>query len=195
MSNTTFNRQSLTGHLLIAMPNLGDQRFHNAVILICADDKDGAMGLVLNQLHAEYRLPELLEGMDMIPQRAETHPKCNMPVRLGGPMESGRGFLLHSADHKPEGTIKITDELYIAGSQDSLIDLSHGHGAENNLFFLGYAGWEEGQLHDEILDNAWLTLPATAELIFNSKTETLWVEALHNLGCDPEMLSGQSGRA
>ena len=179
---------NLTGQLLIAAPDMSDSRFSKAVILIAAYDIDGAAGFVLNNRHATHRLPSLMESIELMPSDMNVHPKANMPVYNGGPMETGRGFLIHSQDAMPVGSIPIGDICAVSGSQEILLSLAKGQGALKNFFCLGYAGWEKGQLEQELKENAWLVCPATETLIFECERENLWQASLSQMGVQASAL-------
>lgn len=182
----------LTGRLLLAMPAMGDPRFHKAVIYMCAHDANGAMGLVINHALPGVDLSQLLEQLNIKQQDANIP---DAPVMSGGPVETARGFVLHSNDFKQPDTIKIDDHFSVTGTIDALRAIASGNGPEKMLFILGYAGWSPGQLDQELQQNAWLVADPDPELIFVSSPEEKWAAAIHKLGVDPGMLSGEAGRA
>ncbi len=182
----------LTGRLLLAMPAMGDPRFHKAVIYMCAHDANGAMGLVINHTLPGVDLGQLLEQLNI--RQDHGHPP-DAPVMSGGPVETARGFVLHSNDFKQADTIKIDDNFSVTGTIDALRAIASGNGPNKMLFILGYAGWSPGQLDKEIQQNAWLVADPDPELIFISSPEEKWTEAIRKLGVDPGMLSGEAGRA
>lgn len=182
----------LTGKLLIAMPSMGDPRFHRAVIFLCAHDEDGAMGLVIN-----HELPGV-EFSDLVSQlKFESDIKFDMslPVMYGGPVESARGFLLHSTDFERADTMHVAQKYGITGTVDALQDIAQGKRPKDLLFILGYAGWDAGQLDEELQQAAWLVVDADPDLIFEGDPDEKWLRAITKLGVDPAMLSGASGRA
>jgi putative transcriptional regulator len=191
MTDATRKPQYLTGQLLIAMPAMPDQRFQRSVIYICAHNPDGAMGLVINKLFGSITFPDLLEqlGIDT-PGHA-----ANMRVHFGGPVESGRGFVLHSTDFVREGTMTVDDDVALTATVDILRAIARGDGPANAVLALGYAGWGAGQLELEMQANGWLNCPADSELIFNTSIDARYDLALRSLGIEPAMLSMQAGHA
>lgn len=185
----------LTGKLLLAMPSMGDPRFHKAVIFICAHDENGAMGLVINHTMPGLELSQLLEQLKIHSEIKVDLDKISIPILSGGPVESARGFLLHSTDFVQKDTVKIDERYGITGTIDALKEIASGNGPERLLFILGYAGWSPGQLEHEIQDNAWLVADADPEIIFRAPAEEKWTLAINTLGINPAMLSGAAGRA
>ena len=180
------------GQLLIAMPMMEDPRFAHSVIYMCAHNADGAMGLVVNKELESLSFSELLEqvGIDVQP------PEKQIRVHFGGPVETGRGFVLHTADYDQGGTLTVDDAFAVtAASIDILRDIGSGAGPDRSLLALGYAGWGPGQLDAEIQANGWLHAPADPSLVFDTDIETKWQSAIAALGIDPTMLAGQSGHA
>lgn len=185
----------LTGKVLIAMPEMGDPRFRRSVVLICAYSPQGAMGLVLNHPAPDLHFRPLMQQLGI--DGADDAP--DLPVRIGGPVEPGRGFVLHqdygSDDLPPEqgGPIRLPGGLCITTTRDILEDLSSGRGPDAVLM-LGYAGWGPGQLDAEIRANGWLTGEMRDAYAFGPAAP-VWETALRDLGVDPLMLSGAAGRA
>ena len=183
----------LAGRLLLAMPAMGDPRFHKAVIYMCAHDENGAMGLVINHTLPGIDLSQLLQQLH-IPPGAQ-NKTLESPVMSGGPVETARGFVLHSNDFQQSDTIRIDNHFSVTGTIDALKAIASGDGPENMLFILGYAGWSPGQLDTEIQQNAWLVADPDPELIFGAAPDEKWTRAVKKLGVDPGMLSGDAGRA
>jgi putative transcriptional regulator len=183
----------LTGRVLVAMPAMGDPRFHRAVILLCAHDENGAMGLVLNHVLPGVDMRHLLEQLH-ITIDMDT-PLNDIPVMSGGPVENARGFILHGHDFQQDDTILISPHLAVTGTIDALRSVASGAGPEQMIFILGYAGWTEGQLEQEIQQNVWLVCDPDPDLIFNTPPEEKWNKAINSLGIDLAMLSGEAGRA
>ena len=182
----------LTGKLLIAMPGLGDPRFEKAVILVCAHSEDGSMGLIVNKPAPGVDVVDLLEQLD-IPQ-AEAGRAIR--VHFGGPVEHGRGFVLHSGDYAAnDTTLRVDNHFGMTATLDVLDKIAKGEGPETALLMLGYSGWGPGQLEAEILHNGWLTCDASPELVFAADSGTKWNNALNSLGIDPTGLSAAAGRA
>lgn len=185
--------EPLTGRLLVAMPGIGDPRFEHAVILICAHGPDHAMGLRLDRPAPGVDLAEVLRKLDVTaPASAESRS-----VRVGGPVERERGFVLHTDDWmSDDNSVAFAEGLATTATRDALAAMVDPvAGPRRAILVLGYAGWGEGQLEDEIADNIWLTADATPDLLFDQDFDTKWSRALAGLGVDAAMLSGQSGRA
>lgn len=174
----------LTGHLLIAMPQMEDQRFQRSVIYICAHNSDGAMGLVVNRLFDQLTFPDLLEQLN-IEVGARTK---QIRVHFGGPVEAGRGFVLHSDDYVRDGTMVVTSGFALTATIDILKAIALGEGPQLSILALGYAGWGPGQLDAELAQSAWLTLPVELDLIFEIPAAASWEMAIRRLGADPHLL-------
>ncbi|CUH67195.1 hypothetical protein TG4357_02866 [Thalassovita gelatinovora] len=182
----------LTGQLLIAMPGMGDPRFDRAVVLICAYSEEGAMGLIVNKPTEEVALKDMLEQLSI--DSGSSTP--DIGVHFGGPVETGRGFVLHSLDYVSSlNTLRVDNTYGLTATLDVLEELAQGRGPENVLLALGYAGWGPGQLESEIAQNGWLTCAATSDLIFGTADQAKWDAALHSLGVDALLLSADAGRA
>lgn len=182
----------LTGKLLIAMPGMGDPRFDHSVILMCAHSDEGAMGLLINKPTGDLRLADLFEQLTITP--APDARKCM--VHFGGPVEHGRGFVLHEFGyHSAISTLEISDDFAMTATLDILEDLAEGRGPSCVLVALGYAGWGPGQLEAEIAQNGWLTCDADIKLVFETANADKWECALKKLGISPLTLSADAGRA
>ncbi|MEM7172379.1 MAG: YqgE/AlgH family protein [Pseudomonadota bacterium] len=181
----------LTGQLLIAMPNMRDSRFARTVIYLCAHNEDGAMGLVINRLVGAITFPDLLSQLGI----EVTDLKEEIRVHFGGPVESGRGFVLHSGDYLQESTLQVNPRIALTATIDILRDIAQGAGPKKQLMALGYAGWGPGQLDNEIQANGWLHATADEELIFDNGLDDKWERAMAKLGVDISMLSGEAGHA
>lgn len=182
----------LTGRILLAMPSMGDPRFHKAVIYVCAHDEHGAMGLVVNHRLPGVDMKDLLKQLEIKNAEEEI---ANIPVLSGGPVETARGFVLHTPDFEQGETIKINEEFSVTGTIDALKAIADGNGPADLLFILGYSGWGAGQLDQELQENAWLILDPDKALIFDRSAEEMWDKAVEQMGIDPGMLSVVSGRA
>ena len=182
----------LEGKLLIAMPGMGDPRFEKSVIFLCAHSADGALGLIVNKPAPDLSFANLLKQLEIeVPALLR-----DVPVYFGGPVESGRGFVLHSGDYASEAsTLQVSEQFGMTSTLDVLEDLARDTGPANALLALGYAGWGPGQVEDEILQNGWLTCDASLQLVFNNDEDTKWMAALATLGVDALMLSADAGRA
>ncbi|MBQ2261218.1 MAG: YqgE/AlgH family protein [Loktanella sp.] len=183
---------SLAGKLLIAMPDMADPRFARSVIYLCAHSEEGGMGLIINKPQSQIRFAELLDQMQ-VPYAADTP---DIAVHFGGPVENGRGFVLHSDDYQSGlGTLQVADGIGMTATMDVLEDIATGRGPRLALLALGYAGWGPGQLEGEICQNGWLTCDASVDIIFGLSNERKWVGALQVLGIDPVLLSSTAGHA
>jgi putative transcriptional regulator len=185
--------QSLTGRVLVAMPGIGDPRFEHAVILICAHGPDHAMGLRLDRPAPGVTLKTVLDKLET-PALGDAAAR---PVLIGGPVEKERGFVLHTDDWmNDEASLPFGEGLAMTGTRDALIAMTDAvAGPRRSVLLLGYAGWGEGQLEEELGENVWLTADADIGLIFDDDHEAKWSRALAGLGVDAAMLSGQAGRA
>jgi len=181
----------LTGHVLVAMPQMEDPRFSRSVVYICAHTPDGAMGLVINKLVDSVTFPDLLEQLDL----ESTDENGGIHVHFGGPVETGRGFVLHSSDYVQDATLVINEQVALTATVDILKAMADGNGPNSSLLALGYAGWAPGQLDEEIQANGWLTLEADDDLIFGSKLESRWELAMAKMGIDFSKLSVAAGHA
>jgi putative transcriptional regulator len=190
---------SLEGQFLIAMPALRDGPFARSVVYMCAHREDGAMGLIVNQRADEIDFAELLTQLGIVPGE----PAIRLPPRAeavrvvrGGPVETGRGFVLHSADYgATDSTVKIADDVCLTATIDILRAIAMGTGPAQAVLALGYAGWSSGQLESEILANGWLTCPADPDLIFSADDASKYDRALAKLGVNVGMLSSDAGHA
>jgi putative transcriptional regulator len=189
----------LDGQLLIAMPVMDDPRFERSVIYLCAHSSEGAMGIIVNRPAGSIDFPGLLVQLDIIkkadqialPENAET-----MKVLKGGPVETGRGFVLHSSDFFIEdATLPIDDGICLTATVDILRAIAKGAGPKHAILALGYAGWAAGQLETEIQHNGWLHCDADPDLIFGGDAEEKYLRALRKIGIDPGMLSAEAGHA
>lgn len=190
-------RGYLDGQLLVAMPCVRDEHFERTVIYICAHSDDGAMGFVLNRAR-DMSFGELLIQLNLIePDDAILLSKEHqaLPVQAGGPVDPGRGFVLHSHDYLTDSTIPVSDDLCLTATTDILRAISGGSGPRRATMMLGYASWGAGQLEDEIFRNGWLTFPASDELVFDRNLAGMYDSVLATMGINPAMLSGTAGTA
>jgi putative transcriptional regulator len=192
-------RSYLDGQCLIAMPGMSDPRFNRSVVYLCAHSEDGAMGIIVNKPASDTRFPELLVQLDVIPpDEAIRMPSQveRVQVLRGGPVETKRGFVLHSADFFLESaTLPIDEGICLTATLDILRAIAIGSGPENAVLALGYAGWGAGQLESEIQSNGWLHCEADAGLLFDDVLDTKYARALRKLGIDPAFLSNEAGHA
>jgi putative transcriptional regulator len=183
---------SLTGQLLVAMPQMLDERFARSVVYICAhSDEAGAMGLVVNKLLGSLTLGELFTQLEI----ASSGPVKSRPVHFGGPVDAGRGFVLHTTDYNEDGTLVVNENIALTATLDILRAIAQGRGPRESLFALGYAGWGPGQLDAEIQANGWLSVAADNAIVFDLNHEGKWRRALGKLGIDLTMLSTDAGHA
>ncbi len=184
--------KSFTGQLLVAMPQMMDPRFERSVVYVCAHSGDeGAMGLVINKLLTSLTMEELLTHLKLDPERGD-RPR---PVHFGGPVEPGRGFVLHTPDYREDATLLIGDGFAVTATLDILRAIGRGQGPRRNLLALGYAGWAPGQLDAEMQANGWLSVAPDSDLVFDDDFDAKWQRALAKLGIDLSMLSTDAGHA
>lgn len=182
---------TLRGRLLIATPTIGDPRFDRTVIYMCAHSPDkGAMGLVVNKSIEGIDFRELFDQLEIDDVAIDA-----LPVLYGGPVETSRGFVLHTTDYGVDDAATVTDDVSLTATLDILRDIAAGGGPEKRILALGYSGWAPGQLEDEIKANGWLVADADNGLLFDGDLNAKWTQALAKIGVDASNLSGQSGRA
>lgn len=182
---------SLSGQLLIAMPNMLDPSFAGSVVYLCEHSGKGAMGLVINR-PTDLAIEGLLEKINVdVKSFLPTH----FPVMVGGPVASERGFVLHTEPLSWNSSLKVNDEISLTTSRDILEAVARGEAPEKWLITLGYAGWGEGQLEEELAQNAWLTVPANHEILFDTPLEERFASAFAMLGIDPALMSAAAGHA
>lgn len=182
---------SLKHHFLIAMPQMGDPNFAQTVTYICEHNDDGAMGIVINR-PIEITLGDILKHLGIAPEMEKLRDE---PVHFGGPVALERGFVLHSPQGPWDSTMNLPDGIGLTTSRDILQAIGHGAGPAKRLIALGFAGWGAGQLEQEMRDNAWLSTPASAEILFDVPAEQRWQAAASQLGVDLTLISGQAGHA
>jgi putative transcriptional regulator len=183
---------SLVGQLLVAMPQMGDPRFARSVIYLCAHSGDaGAMGLVINKVLGSLTMAELLAQLEIEPGAAAKA----RPVHFGGPVEPGRGFVLHTDDYREEATLPVAGNISVTATLEILRAIGKGRGPRQSLLALGYAGWRPGQLDAEIQANGWLSVAADEEIVFNTDHGAKRRRALAKLGVDLSTLSSDAGHA
>jgi putative transcriptional regulator len=185
------SRSSLSGQLLVAMPQMTDPRFARTVVYLCAHSAEGAMGLVVNRLIDSLSFGNLLAQLGV---EVEGAP-ADMPVHFGGPVESSRGFVLHTSDYHQDSTLVIDDEIALTATVDVLRAIARGTGPRQRVLALGYAGWAPGQLDAEIQANGWLLVPADLDLVFGRDNDSKWQQAIAKIGIDLSLLSSEVGHA
>src|SRR5256885_626168 len=191
-------RGYLDGQMLIAMPAMRDERFARSLIYVCAHSSEGAMGIVVNQPAENIKFPDLLVQLDVIPAKdlIQLPAQANVKVLKGGPVETGRGFVLHSADFFIENsTLPIDNGICLTATLDILKAIAHGEGPQSAVLALGYAGWAPGQLENEITQNGWLNCDADPELIFGQDIGGKYEKAMRKIGIDLGKLSTEAGHA
>jgi len=183
---------SLAGQLLVAMPQMQDPRFARSVVYMCAHSEDaGAMGLVINKTLGSLTMGELFAQLDITSGSSVN----SRPVHFGGPVEGGRGFVLHTTDYNEEASLAIDDNFALTATLEILRAIGEERGPRRSLFALGYAGWAPGQLDAEIQANGWLSVAADSGIIFDPDHDRKWNRALAKLGIDLTMLSSDAGHA
>ena len=181
----------LTGQLLVAMPQMRDPRFARSVIYMCAHSADGAMGLVVNRRVGSITFDDLLQQLNIGPNKRNDEIR----VHFGGPVEQGRGFVLHSSDYLQTGSLRVDDQVALTATLDILKELAAGGGPRRSLLALGYAGWGPGQLDAEIQANGWLSVSSDEALVFDADLDHKWERAIGKIGIDFSQLSGEAGHA
>ncbi|NNC48071.1 MAG: hypothetical protein HKO13_06535 [Sphingomonas sp.] len=180
----------LTGQFLLAMPGMGDPRFAQAVIVLAAHAEDGALGIGVGSLRGSLSLKHLLRQLKI------NAPECpHVPIHHGGPVEPGRGFVLHSTDWSGQDTVQISDLCNLTGTLDILKAIAHDEGPSKYVVSLGYAGWSEGQLDEEMTRHGWFAAPCDESILFDMPTKDRWAAAYRSQGIDPALLVGQTGAA
>lgn len=182
----------ISGQLLLALPGIGDPRFERSVIAMCLHDAEGAMGVAIHQPHPRVQLGDVLHEVGLETAHSAVAASA---VFVGGPVEPGRGFVLHSADYGSGGTIAIGSQWAMTGTRDILEAIAEGRGPARWLVALGYAGWVKGQLEGELHQHGWMTAPATDALLYDLPPEHRWAAAYAGLGVDVSHLSAQGGHA
>lgn len=195
---TVSRDQYLDGQLLIAMPVMTDPRFERSVIFMCAHSEEGAMGLIINRATDEISFNDLIERLEI---QGEDTPEidargADVTVHIGGPVETGRGFVLHTEDYYAENsTLAIKNGICLTATVDILKAIADGSGPRQAILTLGYAGWSPGQLESEIQANGWLNCPADGELVFETNLDNMYERALNRLGIDPSFLVTEAGHS
>lgn len=181
----------LTNQFLIAMPSLLDPNFFHCVAYICEHNQNGAMAIIINQ-PVDLTVGELMEQMDEHPTQKAI---IEQPVFRGGPVDVERGFVLHQGKAGWEASLPVTDQIFLTTSNDIITAMAAGEGPEKSLVALGYAGWDAGQLEEEIRENAWLNVPADKQIIFGTEVSTRWEAAAKLIGIDIHQLTGDAGHS
>ena len=180
----------MTGKLLLAMPGMADPRFDRAVIAMCAHDEDGALGIGIGHHRPGVRLRDLLQQLQLDPGKAP-----DLPVHHGGPVEPGRGFVIHSEDWSGQDTVAVLGVGALTGTLDVLKAIAEGRGPSRFIVALGYAGWGEGQLDDEMTRHGWFAVPANTTVLFDAEADDRWRASFEQAGIDPRLLTSEAGAA
>ena len=181
----------LANHFLIAMPSLEDGIFSKSVTFICEHDDNGALGITINR-PSEFSLADIFSQLQIATSNNEVR---NQTVLSGGPVQTDRGFIIHTPVGKWDSSLKVTDNIAVTTSQDIMQAIANNNGPEKSLLALGYAGWGPGQLEYEMSENTWLNCPATEDILFNTPIEKRWAAAAMLLGIDLQLLSNKTGHA
>ena len=181
----------LTGQVLVSKPSLEDERFYKTVIYMCAHSSEGSMGIIINKKIDFDLYPDLLKYLGI--DKSDNTKK--LYIRYGGPVETSRGFILHSDDIMRKESLNINKGIALTSTSEFFNDLAKGNGPENSILALGYAGWGPGQLETEIIQNSWISLTVESSFLFDEKISNKWQEAYKILGFDPMKLSIFSGQA
>jgi len=182
---------SLQGQLLLASPHIDDSRFQHSVIMMCQHDQSAAMGVVINRKTDQLDLARLCKTLEMETPRFHG----DQPVYIGGPVDTTRGFVLHSQDHMRPESVALTHDIGLTSSVNILRDIISGTGPQHSIVSLGYAGWHAGQLEQEMAANVWLNLPASSHLLFGINSDDMWDKAYAMLGVDPAHYVSEAGNA
>lgn len=183
------------GQFLVAMPHIGDSRFENAVVYLCAHNASGAMGIVLNKEHDSVSLLDMFEQLDIQPNNGVLPGKQRNALMDGGPVETSRGFVLHTLDYQHDSTVEVSENLGLTASVDILNAINDGQGPNRYVIALGCSAWSGGQLEEEFLENTWLNVPADEALLFDLDRAKLWRASITKLGIDPGLLHATAGSA
>lgn len=191
MTDKAPQEATLSNQFLVAMPSVVQGEFDHSVTFLCEHNEAGAMGLVINR-PTTLKLADMFKHMGL---DVSDFPDKECPVYWGGPVQIERGFVLHSPSREWESTLKVSADVALTTSKDILVAISKGDGPKDYLVTLGYAGWSEGQLEQEILENTWLNTPSDSAILFTTPAPSRWSAAAKLLGLDPSLLSGEAGHA
>ena len=181
----------LTGQLLVAMPAIQDPRFKKSVIYMCMHNADGAMGLIVNRALENLTFRDLLSQLKL----DVDEPTADIAVQYGGPVETGRGFVLHTLEYEQDGTVAVDQKVGLTATIEALHDIAVDRGPSRAILALGYAGWGPGQLDNEVQHTTWLNVPADDGLMFDADIDSRWKRAIAKIGVDVSLLSGDHGHA
>lgn len=189
---------NMEGQFLVAMPNMGDTRFENTIIFICAHSDEGAMGFIVNKAMPQPATGEFLARLGVVSDaEIGSLPEnlANSELATGGPVEPGRGFVLHSPDYASSSTLVVNEEVCLTATLEILRDLAVGRGPEKFFLALGYSGWGAGQLEDEISANGWLTCKHDSDIIYDPDHAMKYSRVMNSMGIDPMLISQDTGHA
>jgi len=190
-SRAAITSDNLTGHFLIAMPSLKDGFFNQAVTYICEHDENGCFGIIINQ-QTNLTLKQITTEMAI---ETSKNYDDKQPVFIGGPVDQGRGFILHQPAGNWQSSLKVNDKVTLTTSKDILQAIVKNEGPQDSIVALGYAGWAAGQLDNEMASNTWLSCPADEQIIFNTPVEERWKAAAKLIGVDLSLMSSDAGHA
>ena len=194
LSESTF----LEGQFLVTMPNMVDERFESTIIFVCAHNDEGAMGFIVNRPMQTPSVSDFLKKLGLVTERDLDKIPADVSQRelhIGGPVEPGRGFVLHSPDYRSVTTLRVNEEVSLTATLEILRDIAVGKGPENYFLALGYSGWGAGQLEEEIAANGWLTCSHNSWIIYDRDHETKYMRVMKSMGIDPRLISGETGHA
>ena len=183
-------KKFLSGKFIIASPAMTDPRFYKAVIYMVSHKNEGAMGIIINQPIIETKINTIIENEDL----KNNVNMDNIPITFGGPVDTKKGFILHTSEFKDKTTLKVDKNIFLTSNINILKSIVKGEGPKKSLFALGYAGWLPGQLEEELSNDGWLVAPGNSKLIFECKAEKKWSEAIKSIGINPDFLSLNSGK-
>ena len=184
------NKKFLSGKFLVASPSMTDPRFYKSVIYMITHKNEGAMGIVINQPIVKTKINNIINNEEL----QDSSSIDNIPITYGGPVDTKKGFILHTSEFKDETTIKVDAEISLTSNINILKSIVKGQGPKKSLFALGYAGWFAGQLEKELTNDGWLIAPGNSSLIFECKTERKWSQAIKSIGINPDFLSSNAGK-
>ncbi len=182
---------NLTGQILVSMPSMADERFYKTLIFLCAHSKEGSMGIIINKKIDFDMYPDLLQQLGIDQPLIDK----KIYIRYGGPVETSRGFVLHSDDVVQKDSLQIDKGIALTSTIDIFKDLSKGKGPKESILALGYAGWGPGQLDNEIKNNGWITLNVDSSFIFDENVSEKWNQAYKMIGFNPTSLTNNFGKA
>lgn len=191
MARKKIESSPLIGKFLVSLPKINDPRFNHCVVLLCGHDQHGAMGIIVNKHLESLSLAELLLQLDIIP----TKIKSTIKVHYGGPVELGRGFIIHTEDYMHKTSLKIADDIVLTSNIEVLHKIGNGTGPARYMLALGYTGWSAGQLEDEIKNDGWIQVDVDLDILYSNDVSKKWQQTMAKIGVDPDMLFYEGGHA